>query len=261
MDPASIAFASLLSGALIGIVLGLVGGGGSILAVPLLVYFVGVGQPHYAIGTSALAVTLNALAGLIGHARQGNVRWRCALAFALAGMVGAAIGAELGKAFDGERLVGLFGILMVIVGLMMMRKRKTAENPEVRLTMQNARTMLARILPTGLAVGLLSGFFGIGGGFLIVPGLIFATAMPIGLAIGTSLFVITALGATTAVSYAVSGLIDWGMIMWLVLGGIAGSTLGRWIGTRLASRKRVLEIGFAIMVIAIGLWVAGQAFL
>ena len=96
MDPATIA-AALLAGALIGLVLGLVGGGGSILAVPLLVYFVGVGSTHAAIGTAAVAVALNAAAGLAGHARAGNVKWPCALVFAAAGIAGAALGAELGR--------------------------------------------------------------------------------------------------------------------------------------------------------------------
>ena len=88
---------ALLSGALIGFVLALVGGGGSILAVPLLVYFVGVGEPHMAIGTAAVAVAINAATGLAGHARVGNVRWPCAASFALAGVIGAALGAEAGK--------------------------------------------------------------------------------------------------------------------------------------------------------------------
>lgn len=259
MDPASVIIAALVSGALIGLILGLVGGGGSILAVPLLVYFVGVGQPHYAIGTAAIAVTLNALSGLIGHARHGNIRWPCAFSFALAGVAGAGLGAELGKAFDGERLVGLFGLLMVVVGALMLRGRKGGGDPAVRLTRETARPLLQRILPTGFAVGLLSGFFGIGGGFLIVPALIFATGMPINLAVGTSLLVITALGATTAASYAASGLIDWSLILWLVIGGVAGTIGGRLLGQRLSDHKRALESGFAVMVIAIGLWVAWQA--
>lgn len=259
MDPASVIIAALVSGALIGLILGLVGGGGSILAVPLLVYFVGVGQPHYAIGTAAIAVTLNALSGLIGHARHGNIRWPCAFSFALAGVAGAGLGAELGKAFDGERLVGLFGVLMVVVGLLMLRGRGEGADPDVRMTLQNARPMLARIVPTGFAVGLMSGFFGIGGGFLIVPGMIFATGMPITLAIGSSLFVITALGATTAASYAASGLIDWSVVLWLVIGGIAGTMAGRALGGRLSAHKRVLARGFAALVILIGLWVAWQS--
>lgn len=246
---------ALLSGALIGFVLALVGGGGSILAVPLLVYFVGVGEPHMAIGTAAVAVALNAATGLAGHARAGNVRWPCAASFALAGVIGAALGAEAGKAFDGEKLLALFGLLMVVVGALMLRPRKGGENPDVRMTRETARPLLGRIVPTGLGVGMMAGFFGIGGGFLIVPGLVFATAMPVSLAIGTSLVVVTALGATTAASYAWSGLVDWSLVGWMLAGGIAGSVVGRMAGKRLAKRKRMLEAGFAMLVIAIGLGV------
>ena len=249
---------ALLSGALIGFVLALVGGGGSILAVPLLVYFVGVDQPHMAIGTAAVAVALNAATGLAGHARAGNVRWACAVSFALAGVISAALGAEAGKAFDGDKLLALFGLLMVVVGALMLRKRTGGENPDVRMTRETARPLLGRIIPTGLGVGLMAGFFGIGGGFLIVPGLVFATAMPISLAIGSSLLVVTALGATTTASYALSGLVDWVLIGWMLAGGIAGTLLGRMAGKRLAGRKRMLEIGFAVMVIAIGVGIVAE---
>lgn len=255
VDPQTI-LEALLAGALIGFVLGLVGGGGSILAVPLLVYGVGVTSPHVAIGTGAVAVALNALAGLAGHARAGTVKWSCAGVFAAAGVVGAALGAEAGKAFDGQRLLALFGVLMMVVGLAMLRRRRAREAPDVRLTLATARPLLMRLVPIGFAVGLMAGFFGIGGGFLIVPGLIAATAMPIGIAIGSSLVAVSALGATTAASYALSGLIDWPLVGLLVAGGIVGSVSGRLLGARLAGRKRTLEIGFAAAVIGVGLFVA-----
>lgn len=248
--------AALAAGGLIGIVLGLVGGGGSILAVPLLVYAVGVGNPHVAIGTAAVAVAANAAASLSGHARAGTVKWRCASVFAIAGVIGATIGAELGKAFDGKRLLMLFGLLMIGVGLSMLRKRRTAEAPDVRLTQESASILLPRLLPIGLGVGLAAGFFGIGGGFLIVPGLIAATAMPLGYAVGTSLVVVTALGLTTATSYAMSGLVDWGITGLLVAGGIVGSSIGTLLGRRLAARKGLLERLFAGVVIAVGLYVS-----
>lgn len=244
--------AALGAGALIGLVLALVGGGGSILAVPLLVYAVGVAQPHVAIGTAAVAVALNALSGLVGHARQGTVRWGCALSFAAAGMLGAALGAEAGKAIDGQRLLALFGGLMIVVGALMLRRRGGPGDPAVRMTRATARPLLARLVPAGLAVGLLAGFFGIGGGFLIVPGLIWATGLPIGLAIGSSLVVVFALGATTAASYAASGLVDWTLVAALALGGVAGSLAGRALGNRLAVRGRLLETGFALLVMAVG---------
>src|SRR5437016_2363898 len=103
----------LASGALVGFSLGLVGGGGSILAVPLMVYVVGVPDPHVAIGTSALAVAANAAANLSNHARGGTVLWPSALMFAAAGTIGALAGSILGKMVDGERLLALFALLML----------------------------------------------------------------------------------------------------------------------------------------------------
>lgn len=248
--------AALVSGGVIGLILGMVGGGGSILAVPLLIYVVGVRSPHAAIGTAAVAVTVNALASLIGHARAGRVKWRCASVFAVSGMIGAALGAELGKAFDGKRLLLLFGLLMIGVGLSMLRRRRKGEVPDVRLTRHSAATLLPRLVPIGLAVGLAAGFFGIGGGFLIVPGLILATAMPLLCAIGTSLVVVSALGLTTATSYALSGLVDWRITALLVMGGIGGTIGGIALGKLLSGRKGLLERGFAAAVIAIGAYIA-----
>ncbi|MFN4096335.1 MAG: sulfite exporter TauE/SafE family protein, partial [Sphingomonas sp.] len=233
-------------------VLGLVGGGGSILAVPLLVHVVGVGSAHAAIGTAAVAVAANALAGLVGHARAGTVKWRCGLLFAVAGVAGAAAGAELGKAMDGQRLLLLFGLLMITIGLSMFRKRRGVEQPDVRLTRSTARHLVPRLVPAGLAVGLASGFFGIGGGFLIVPALIAATRMPLTYAAGTSLVVVSALGATTAGSYALSGYVDWRIAGLMLLGGVAGAMAGIVLGKRLAARKGLLEKLFAIVVIAVG---------
>ncbi|MGO1305761.1 sulfite exporter TauE/SafE family protein [Sphingomonas parapaucimobilis] len=258
MGTASI-LAALLSGGVIGLILGLVGGGGSILAVPLLIYIVGVGSPHAAIGTAAVAVTVNALASLIGHARASRVKWRCASVFAVSGMIGAALGAELGKAFDGKRLLVLFGLLMIGVGVSMLRRRRTAEASDVRLTRDSARALLPRLVPIGLGVGLAAGFFGIGGGFLIVPGLILATAMPLPFAIGTSLVVVSALGLTTATSYALSGLVDWQVTALLVAGGIVGTIGGIALGKVLGTRKGLLERGFAAIVIAIGAYITASS--
>ena len=254
MDIATIVEA-LAAGGLIGFVLGLVGGGGSILAVPLLVYWVGVTDTHQAIGTAAVAVALNALIGLVGHARARNVKWNCATVFALSGVVGAALGAEAGKAMNGAHLLTAFGGLMVVVGILTIRGRKGGEDPGVHLDAGSARRLMPRLVGLGLAVGLLAGFFGIGGGFLIVPGLIAATAMPIGVAVGSSLVVVTALGITTAASYALSGYVDWTLVGLLATGGAVGSVAGRLVGSRLAQSKNLLNRGFGLMVIAIGFFV------
>lgn len=257
MDPATI-LAAIAAGSAIGLVLALVGGGGSILAVPLLVYLVGVKSPHAAIGTAAVAVALNAASSLAGHARSGNVKWPCAMTFAGAGVIGAALGAEAGKAMDGARLLALFGGLMVLVGLSMVRPRQSADNPDVRLERSTASLLLPRLVPTGLGVGALAGFFGIGGGFLIVPGLVMATRMPLRIAVGTSLVVVTALGLTTATSYALSGYVDWALVGLMVIGGLIGAGIGIPLGKRLARHKRAMELGFAGLVILIGLYVIAR---
>ncbi|MDI1346376.1 MAG: sulfite exporter TauE/SafE family protein [Pseudolabrys sp.] len=243
------------SGSLVGFTLGLVGGGGSILAVPLLVYVVGVSSPHVAIGTSAIAVAASAAANLAGHARAHTVKWPCALVFALSGIAGAAGGAQLGKMVDGTRLLTLFGVLMIVIGAAMLRPRKSGGNPEVALTRANMATMLPSLIGAGLLVGALSGFFGIGGGFLIVPGLIGATAMPLINAIGSSLVSVTAFGLTTAASYAWSGLVDWPLAGLFVIGGALGGLFGTRLARHLAGHKNALTRIFSGIVIAVGLYV------
>jgi uncharacterized membrane protein YfcA len=255
MPDATISLLAAGSGSIVGLVLGLVGGGGSILAVPLLVYVVGVSSPHVAIGTSALAVSVSALGNLAGHWRAGNVKWRCAAVFAGAGVLGVAAGSSAAKALDGEKLLALFGVVMVIVGGLMLRRREEPGDPDVHLTSETARELLPLLLGIGFGVGLFSGFFGIGGGFLIVPGLILATGMPLIFAIGTSLVAVAVFGAATAASYAVSGFIDWTIAALFVLGGIAGGVPGVLLGKALAARKQVLERVFAILVIAVGLYI------
>ncbi|MBI3434778.1 MAG: sulfite exporter TauE/SafE family protein [Proteobacteria bacterium] len=252
-------FAATASGGLVGAVLGLVGGGGSILAVPLLVYVVGIASPHVAIGTSAIAVSLSALGNVVAHARAGNVKWRCAAVFAAAGVIGALAGAAMAKAVDGQRLLGLFGVLMVIVGFAMLRRREAGGNSEVELSMSTARALMPLLLGIGFAVGLMAGFFGIGGGFLIVPGLMLATGMALTTAIGTSLVAVAAFGAATAASYAASGMIDWPLAALFIVGGLVGGLAGTAFGRVLATRKQALAITFAGLVIVVGIYVIARA--
>lgn len=246
---------SLLSGGLVGFVLGLVGGGGSIIAVPLLLYVVGVASPHVAIGTSAIAVSLSALSNLVSHARAGKVKWPCAASFSAAGIAGAAAGSSLAIRVPGEQLLALFGLLMVAVGTVMFLKKDAEGNPDVRLSFSTARELLPLLLLIGLSVGALSGFFGIGGGFLIVPGIMLATGMPLANAIGTSLVAVAAFGATTALSYALSGLVDWRIAGFFIAGGVIGGLLGSFAGRRLGKAKGRLATIFALFVIMTGLYI------
>jgi len=246
---------ALLSGGVVGLSLGLVGGGGSILAVPLMVYVVGISSPHVAIGTSAVAVAASALINLFGHASERNVKWPCATVFAISEIAGAALGAQLGKAVDGASLLAGFGALMIVIAALMLRPRRGGDNPEVRLDPKSASRLLPPLAGTGFGVGALSGFFGIGGGFLIVPGLVSATAMPLLNAIGSSLVSVAAFGATTAVSYAASGLVDWPLALLFIVGSVAGGFAGIRLARKLATKKRVLRLIFSGVVAAVGLYV------
>ncbi len=200
-------------------------------------------------------MSLIALGNVVSHARAGNVKWPCAAVFSAVGVVGVFAGSAAAKALDGQKLLVLFGVLMLAVGASMLRKRRTAGNPEVRLSATTAPDLLPLLLGIGFAVGLLSGFFGIGGGFLIVPGLMLATRMPLAMAIGTSLVGVAAFGAATAASYAFSGMIDWSIAGLFVLGGLVGGIAGAAIGKALAGQKRALDLTFAGLVILVGLYV------
>jgi hypothetical protein len=243
---------AIASGSLVGFILGLIGGGGSILAVPLLVYVVGVKSPHVAIGTGAVVVAVSALANLIDHARRGHVCWPAALLFATSGVGGAAIGSTLGKNTDGQKLLTMFGLLMIVVAVFM--ARRTGENAAKAIEVNKSNMLY--LLFAGAVVGMLSGFFGIGGGFLVVPGLVAATAMPLIMAIGSSLVSVTAFGTSTAVNYASSGLIDWRLAALFAGGAVASGLAACRFATLLAPQKRVLSLLFAGVVASVGLYMA-----
>lgn len=241
---------ALLSGGFVGFTLGLIGGGGSVLAVPLLLYVVGVTDAHRAIGTSALAVAVNAFANLAQHARRGTVKWPCAVVFGLSGMAGAALGSTLGQLVNGQRLLFLFGVVMIAVAAAMVRPRPAGVGLDVHLNRQNA----PRLIALGLFVGGLSGFFGIGGGFLIVPGLMFGSGMVMLNAIGSSLLSVGLFGLTTAVNYALSGRVDWIVALEFIGGGAAGGILGTWLAARLAAQRMTLNRLFALLVAGVGVY-------
>ena len=240
----------LASGAVVGFSLGLIGGGGSILAVPLMVYVVGVADAHVAIGTSAIAVAINAALNLSNHARGGTVRWSCAFTFAAAGVIGAFIGAIFGKLLDGRKLLALFALLMLVIAVLMLRTRSRPGLPEAHMSWDN----MPAIVGLGLATGTLSGFFGIGGGFLIVPSLLLATGMPIINAVSSSLVAVTAFGLTTAASYAWSGLISWQLAGLFIGGGLIGGLVGTRSARLLSERRGALNIVFAAVIIAVAIY-------
>ena len=241
---------AVLSGSFVGFSLGLIGGGGSILALPLLLYAVGVTDPHVAIGTSALAVAVSAFASLAQHARSGTVKWPCAAVMAATGVAGAFLGSTAGKAVSGNKLLFLFALVMIVVGISMLRRRSSEGDPAVHLTGRIA----ARLAVIGFVVGALAGFFGIGGGFLIVPGIMLGSGMPILNAIGSSLFSVGMFGVTTALNYARSGLIDWMAAGLFIGGGIAGGFAGIKAAVHVARRRGMLERIFASVIFLVALY-------
>ncbi len=245
---------ALLSGGLVGFMLGLIGGGGSILATPLLLYAVGVASPHAAIGTGALAVSANALLGLAAHAKRGHVWWRCAAVFAFVGVTGALAGSTLGKLFDGGKLLFLFSLVMFAVGLLMLKPRAVALGALRPVDLRMCGATGATALFTGAA----SGFFGIGGGFLIVPGLILATGMPTINAVGSSLLAVSVFGLATAGNYALSGLVDWPIAALFIAGGAAGSFAGTQLSAHLGVSPRILNRVFAVVVFAAAAYVMAK---
>lgn len=242
---------AVAGGALIGLLLAVFGGGGSVLATPLLIYLVGVRDPHTAIGTSAAAVAVNALGGLATQARAGQVKWPCATVFGAAGLAGSLLGAHLAKQIDGQALLTWFGVAMALIAVSMLLPQKSEGDPAVSLN----RALTMKLAPVGLLVGMAAGFFGIGGGFLIVPGLMAATGMTLKHAAASSLVSVVLFGAATSLSYAASGLVDWTVFAALVVGGALGVLASPPLVRALASRAALGRRLFALMVVATAAYV------
>lgn len=245
------------SGGVVALLLTLFGGGGSVLAVPLLLYVVGVADPHVAIGVSAAGVALNALTALAGHARAGRVRWPCATLFAITGAAGAWFGSSLAKMIDGHQLLLIFAVAMAAVGVTMLRPKAAVARDEPRLNW----SMSPRVGMAGAGVGSAAGFFGIGGGFLIVPGLMASTGMSLATSQATSLLSVAAFGATTAGNYALSGWVDPGLVAAMAVGGVAGTTAGLPLARRLGSNARLGRILFAGLILVVAAYGAVRAIL
>jgi uncharacterized protein len=237
---------------LIGVLLALLGGGGSILTVPLLVYLLEV-EPRTAIAMSLLVVGVTSAAAVVMHARAGRVRWRTAFVFGPAGMAGAFLGGRVAHALPASVLLLLFVAVMVAASVAMLRRR---EAPVLPGAPEPARVPVARVLAQGGAVGLLSGLVGTGGGFLIVPALVLV-GLPTQAAVGTSLVVISLQCAA-----GLLGHLGQVQLPWNLTGAVLATTIGgSLLGGRLASHvsPSALRKGFAWFVLGIaGLMLAAQ---
>lgn len=244
---------SLLGALAIGLSLGLLGSGGSILTVPVLVYLLGQDEKT-AIAGSLFIVGTIAAAGGVQYAWKRVVDWRSVVLFGLPGMVGTYAGAWLGGKVSGELQLMVFAIVMLVAAVLMFR-------PVIPASQAGQSRGGWKVALDGLAVGVLTGFVGVGGGFLIVPALVLLGGLPMHLAIGTSLVIIALKSYSGFVKYLdvleTLGLsLDWGVLMTVSVVGIAGTYAGRWLGGRVP-QERLRQL-FAMFLVVIGLLILWQ---
>ncbi len=232
-------------GLVIGLMLGLTGGGGSILTVPLLVYIVGL-DAKVAIATSLLVVGLAGLAGLLAHSRAGNVYWRTGLIFGVAGMAGAYSGGRAAIFFADAVLLLLFAGVMIASGTVMLRKK--APSDEITSAPPPQRNWL-RLVSDGFVVGLVTGLVGAGGGFLIVPALALLGGLPMHAAVGTSLLVISMKCFAGLAGYITHVPIDVTSATIVSAFAIAGTVLGSRLAHAISGEH--LRSGFGVFVLVI----------
>lgn len=232
---------SLLLGSAIGLSLGLLGGGGSILTVPALVYLIGQ-SPQAAVTTSLAIVGANSALGVLFHCTHGAVHWRIALLFGSIGMVTSYLAAGVSKQFSATALLVAFALLMLVISLLMLRSRPTPATSDGHIH-------TVKVLISGAVVGLLTGILGVGGGFLIVPALVMLVGLPIRQAVGTSL-VIIAMNSAAGFLGHIGGAFDLHITLLFIVGGLAGSFLGARLATRLDAN--LLRRLFALFVLVLG---------
>ena len=256
-------------GVLIGLSLGALGGGGSILTVPALVYVLGL-DPRDATTSSLIIVGITSLIALVPHARAGRVRFGQGLLFGALGTAGSFAGTTLSRSVAPSTLLLAFAALMLLVAALMLRRvlspaaRSQLLDPTIEpmITLRPftcACPRVAKVVVTATLVGLLTGFFGVGGGFALVPALVLALGFPMPTAVGTSLLVITVNSATALVARVAHGssTLDWPLIATFTLASVVGSL----IGGRIASRAdpRHLTLAFAGLLVAVALYTAARS--
>lgn len=249
---------AIIASLIMGIVLGLLGGGGSILAVPILVFLLGV-APKAAIATSLLVVAATSAAGAVSHARAGNVEWKTGFIFGGFAMVGAFTGGAFARYIPGNVLLFMFGALMVVTAIAMLRSKKrsddeTSDAPEGSRAPRDLP--IAKIGAEGFVVGGITGLVGAGGGFLVVPALVLLGGLPMRKAIGTSLMVIAMKSMAGFAGYAAHVTVDFHLVGIFVAAAVVGTLVGTWLAKGIDAAK--LRTGFAYFVLAMGTFVIGQ---
>jgi uncharacterized protein len=242
------ALLALPFGLAIGLLLGLVGGGGSVLAVPVLVYLLG--EPvKDATTASLLVVGTAALVGAADHARIGRVELRTGLTFGAAGAAGAIAGTALNRIVGGRVILLAFAALLLVAAVAMLKR--APESPT-----RDRKPSFVRVAPVGFGTGVLTGFFGVGGGFVIVPALVLLLGLPLTLAVGTSLLVIALTSASALAAHLASGGIDWLIATTFTGAAIAGALTGRRVGAVVSSQR--LGQLFALLLVAIAVFLVAE---
>ncbi len=240
---------ALLLAVLVGISLGLLGGGGSILAVPILTYVVGM-EPREAIASSLFIVGVTSVFGLLSHARAKRVRWKTGVIFGLAAMGGAFSGGFIGGFIPGTVLMILFAVMMIATAAAMIRRpKKTSEDSEGTET-ERAGLPLVRIILDGFVVGIATGLVGAGGGFLVVPALTLLGGLPMAVAVGTSLLVMSMKSFAGLAGYLFSVHIQWPIVLAFTAIAVVGSFIGASLSGKIPGPA--LRRGFGFFVLVMG---------
>lgn len=243
MIPLTLALATL-----VGVALGLLGGGGSILTVPLLVYVAGQ-DTKAAIATSLLVVGVTSAAGAVTHARAGRVQWRTGLVFGAAGMVGAYGGGRLAEYVPGTWLLLAFAAIMIVTAVTMLRGRRPPDRDP------HHRVRVGRIVVDGVVVGAVTGLVGAGGGFLVVPALALLGGLPMSVAVGTSLVVIAMKSGTGLLGYLAATSIDWPLAGGVTAMAVVGSVIGGHFAGRISEQRLRAGFGWFVAVMAVAMLV------
>jgi uncharacterized membrane protein YfcA len=266
---------AIVAGVVIGLTLGALGGGGSILTVPVLVYLLGQ-DSHTATTGSLVIVGVTALAGALAHLREGRVRVAAGLAFGLTGLAGTYAGARLSTQLDPHVLLIAFSALMIVAAVAMLRRRRAAEGLAAgshgashfggRGTLPVAGFRfgsldlvgIARLVGAATLVGLLTGFFGVGGGFVIVPALVLTLGFSMRDAVGTSLLVIAIVSAA-ALATRLGGHVqlDWPLLAAFTLAAVVGTVIGNRVASRLHPSR--LTAAFVVVLVGVAVYTAARS--
>jgi hypothetical protein len=241
---------------LVGLSLGLLGGGGSILTVPILRYVLGM-DAHEAIALSLLVVGTTSLAALVPHARKRRVRWRTGLIFGLAGMAGAFAAGRIAHLIPAEILLTAFGIMMFVTAFAMLRPRRAASGPAAAQDQETSHELpIAKVVAEGIVVGAVTGLVGAGGGFLVVPALVLLGGLPMELAVGTSLVVIAMKSLAGFAGFIGHTQVDWALGLSISASAIVGSIAGGLLVSRIPASA--LRSVFGWFVVAMAFFILAQ---